>query len=107
MLHAMANSRFRVAGSTVGRKGKLRSEEGERAGVLGYLRRTLGVAAIKVQCLSLLGRVEGLGPGAAAAHHRRKEAATLERQWRLDQQAYILSAKQGRAVYRTSFAKVD
>ena len=107
LLHAMANSRFRVAGSTVGRKGKLRSEEGERAGVLGYLRRTLGVAAIKVQCLSLLGRVEGLGPGAAAAHHRRKEAATLERQWRLDQQAYILSAKQGRAVYRTSFAKVD
>ena len=52
LLHTMANSRVKVAGPTVGRKGKLRSEEGERAGVMGYLRRTLGVAAIKAQCLS-------------------------------------------------------
>ena len=74
---------------------------------MGYLRWTLGVGAIKTQCLSLLGRVEGLGPGAAAAHHRRKEATTLERQWRLEPLAHILSAKQGRAVYRTGFAKVD
>ena len=63
LLHTMALSRVRVAGPSTGRRGRLRSEEGERAVVMGYLRRTLGVATVKAQCSSLLGRLEGLGPG--------------------------------------------
>ena len=52
----MATSRVRVAGPSTGRKGILRSEEGERAMVMGYLRRTLSIATTKAQSSSLLGR---------------------------------------------------
>ena len=107
LLHAMAVSRVRVAGPSTGRRGTERSEKGEMSVVMGHLRRTLGVATIKAQCLSLLGRLDGLGPGAAAARNRRQQALDLERQWRLQQQAHALSARQGWAVYRTGFAKLD
>ena len=103
----MATSRVRVAGPSTGRQGRLRSEEGERAVVMGYLRRSLGIATIKAQCLSLLGRVEGLGPGSAAASHRRKQAAEIERRWRLEQRAYDLAQRQGRSIHRSGFAKLD
>ena len=48
-----------------------------------------------------------MGPGSAAAAGRRREAANIDRQWRLEQQAYSLSVKQGRAIYRGGFAKLD
>ena len=66
LLHQLAKSRVRVVGSSMGRRGRLCSEEGEMSVVMGHLRRTLGVAAVKGQFLSLLGRLESLGPGAAA-----------------------------------------
>ena len=46
LLSIMATSRVRVAGPSTGRKGKLRSEEGERSVVMGYLRRVMGVATV-------------------------------------------------------------
>ena len=107
LLSTLATNRAKVAGGSIGKKGRERSEEGERAVAIGYLRRTLGVAAIKAQCLSLLGRVEGMGPGLAAAAGRRREAANIDRQWRLEQQAYSHSVKKGRAFYRGGFAKLD
>ena len=73
----------------------------------GYLRRTLSVATVKAQAFSLLGRLEGLGPGAAAARNRRQQAAELDRQWRRQQQAYMLSQKQGWQIHRFGFAKID
>ena len=107
LLHAMAVSRVRVAGPSTGRRGKERSEKGEMSMVMGHLRRTVGMATIKAQCMSLLGRLQGLGPGAAAARNRRQQALDLERQWRLQQQAHHLSARQGWSVHRTGFAKKD
>ena len=101
----MATHRVRLAGPSLGRRGRMRMEEGERSMVMGYLRRVLGVATIRAQCLSLLGRVESLGPGTAAATARRKEAAELDRRWRLEQQAYDLSVRQGWSIYRTGFGK--
>ena len=100
LLHTMALSRVRVAGPSTGRRGRLRSEEGERAVVMGYLRRTLGVATIKAQCSSLLGRLEGLGPGGAAAAGRRQQAAELDRQVQLQQQAHQISIRHDWAIYR-------
>ena len=84
-----------------------RTEEGERSIVIGYLRRTLGVATIKAQAYCLLGRLEGLGPGAAAARTRRQQAAELDRQCRRQQQAHMLSERQGFSIHRGGFAKVD
>ena len=108
LLHIMAVNRVRVAGPSAGRKGRLRSEEGEMAMVMGYLRRTLGIATIKAQCLSLLGRIEVMGSGsAAAAANRRRQAMELDRNWRLQQRAYNLSVRQGWMVHRCGFAKLD
>ena len=80
LLTAIAKSRVRVGGPSRGRLGKERSEKGEMSVVMGHLRRTLSVTNIKAQCLSLLGRLDSLGPGAAAARNRRQQAAELDRQ---------------------------
>ena len=107
LLQAMTTGRVRVAGPSTGRRGLERTEEGERSIIIGYLRRTLGVATVKAQAFSLLGRLEGLGPGAAAALSRRQHAADLDRQWRRQQQAYMLSERQGFSIHRGGFAKMD
>ena len=107
LLQALTTSRVRVAGPSTGKRGLERTEEGERSIVIGYLRRALSVATVKAQAFSLLGRLEGLGPGAAAACSRRLQAAELDRQWRRQLQAIILSQKQGFSIHRGGFAKVD
>ena len=107
LLQALTTSRVRVAGPSTGKRGLERTEEGEKSIVIGYLRRSLSVATVKAQAFSLLGRLEGLGPGAAAARSRRLQAAELDRQWRRQQQAYMLSQKQGFSIHRCGFAKVD
>ena len=68
---ALATCRVRVAGVTRGRRGHMRSEEGERSLSIAGLRRRLGVLTVKCQTMSLLGRLEVLGPGATAAAGRR------------------------------------
>ena len=70
LLAHLATSRVKVAGPTRGRRGMLRSEEAERAIAMSSLRRRLGVATVRAQCLSLVGRLETLGPGHAAAAGR-------------------------------------
>ena len=82
LLAALATSRVRIAGVTRGRRGRMRSEEGERAVAISSLRRRLGVMTVRCQASSLLGRLETLGPGGAAAAGRRQQAGELERRWR-------------------------
>jgi hypothetical protein len=65
------------------------------------------VAAVKAQCLSLLGRLEVLGPGTAAAAWRRQGAQVQEQRWRKDRQAMLLSERQGRSILRRGFARLD
>ena len=76
---------------------------------VGYIRRKLGIAAVKAQCCSLLGRLEGLGPGAvtATAAGRRKGAEQQERLWAKERRAYSLAAKQGFRIQRRGFAKLN
>ena len=107
LLAHLATSRVRVAGPTRGKKGLVRSEEAERAIAISSLRRKLGVATVRAQCYSLLGRLETLGPGTAAASNRRWHAAEEERRWRKEEAAYTLAMRQGRSAYRTGFAMVD
>ena len=79
LLKTMASHRVRkrLAVPSSGKRARLRSEEGERAMVMVYLRRILSVTTIKVQCLLLLGRLEGQGPGSSAAINRHQQAANL------------------------------
>ena len=41
---------------------------------VGFLRRKLGVAAVKVQCLRLFGRLDSMGPAAVTGAGRRRKA---------------------------------
>ena len=89
------------------RSGDSRSEEGEKAVAVSYIRRRVSVPAVKGQCISLLGRLEVLGPGTAAAAGRRRWAQVQEQRWRKDRQAMLLSERQGRSILRREFARLD
>ena len=107
LVEALATSRARVAAPQArGRKGKILAEEGVKAMAVGYIRRRLGVAAVRAQCHSLLGRLEGLGPGATTADSRRRRAVEQERLWARERRAYALSAKQGFNILRKGFGKL-
>ena len=60
----------------------MRSEEGEKAVVVGQIRKRVSVAAVRAQCHSLLGRLEVIGPGSPAAAGRRRFAEEQERRWK-------------------------
>ena len=107
LIKAIASSRVRVAGPQRGRKGFIRSEEGEKSIVVGQLRRMISVAAVRAQCHSLLGRLEGLGTGGVAARGRRQEAIDLDRRFRKQRQAQWVSERQGWNILRKGFAKLD
>ena len=59
----------------------MRSEEAELAITTSFLRRTLSLVGVRAQARLLLGRLEVIGPGAAAAAGRRNLALQLERTW--------------------------
>ena len=82
LMASLATSRVRVAGPSRGRRGHLQSKERVRAMAIFVLRCRLGVLTVRCQALSLLGRLEVLGPGTAAAAGRRWHAGELERCWR-------------------------
>ena len=107
LLDIMATSRVRVALPQTGRRGVTRSEEGEKALAVSYIRRRVSVAGVKGQCHTLLGRLEVIGPGTAAAAGRRREATAQEEKWRRARQAMLLSERQGRDIIRRGFALLD
>ena len=71
------------------------------------IRRRLGVMAVRCQASSLLGRLDTLGPGGAAAAGRRWQAAEVQRRWGQEQQANALANRQAHSILRTGFAKTD
>ena len=85
----------------------MRSEEGERAVAISSLRRRLGVMTVRCQASSLLGRLETLGPGGAAAAGRRQQAADLEWRWRKESQAHQLATIYSWRALRSGFAKLN
>jgi hypothetical protein len=107
LLAALATNRVQVAGVQRGRRGLLRSEDAERALAISRLRIRLGIATVKAQCTSMLGRLEVMGPGAAAARGRRRQAARLEWQWAREQRAADLARRQGWRAHRAGFSKLD
>ena len=74
---------------------------------MSYIRRRVSVAAVKGQCVTLLGRLEVLGPGTAAAAGRRGEAKAQELRWKRARQAMLLGERQGRNIIRRGFALLD
>ena len=54
----------------------------------------------------MLGRLEVMGPG-AGARGRRRQAATLEHQWGLEQRAADVARSHGWRAHRTGYSKED
>ena len=66
----------------------------------GQIRRSLSLEAVRSQARCLLGRLSGLGAGAASAARRRAWAETEERRMDRERKAYHLSLGQGRCPLR-------
>ena len=106
LIHHLAVSRVRVAGPQKGRRGQVRTEEAELALTTAFLRRTLSVVGVKAQARLLLGRLEVIGPRAAAAAGRRNYALNLERIWANQRRADALCRLQGKALLRRGHFKI-
>ena len=106
LIHHLAISRVREAGPQKGRRGLMRTEEAELALTTSLLRRALSVVGVRAQARLLLGRLEVIGPGAAAAG-RRNNALNQERIWASQRRAELLSRAQGRALLRRGQFKRD
>ena len=107
MIHYLAISRVRKAGPLKGKRGQMRKEEAELALTTSLLRRALSVVGVRAQARLLLGRLEVIGPGAAAAAGRRNNALNQERIWASQRRAELLSRAQGRALLRRGQFKRD
>ena len=73
---------------------------------ISALRQRLAVLRVRCQALSLLGRLEVLGPGTAAAAGRWWHAGELEHCWRREQQADNLARLSGHTACRSRFARM-
>ena len=109
LVEVLASSRARVAAPQArSRRGNEMTEEGVKGLAVGFIRRRLGVAAVRAQCHSLLGRLEGMGPGGTVtAAGRRRRAQEQEQLWSREKRAHALSAKLGFNILRRGFAKLD
>ena len=107
LIHHLAVSRVRVAGPQKGRRGQMRTEEAELALTTSFLRRTLSVVGVRAQARLLLGRLEMIGPRAAAAAGRRNYALNLERIWANQRRADALSRQMGKMLLRRGHFKID
>ena len=107
LVEQLATSRARVAEPQSRNKGGVLTEEGVKALAVGFIRRRLSIAAVRAQCISLLGRLEVMGPGLTAASGRRRAAAEQDAMWRRERTAHQVALRQGGAVRRSGFAKLD
>ena len=105
LIAAFATSRVRVAGVTRGKRGRWRTEEGERAISVTAMRRRLCVMDVKCQASSILWRLETKGPGSTAALARRQQGRKLERMWQRYMRAQ--AAREGWRAVRSGFGRVD
>ena len=107
LVEQVATNRAGVAEPQAKKKGGRLTEEGVKALAVGFIRRRLSVAAIRAQCISLLGRLEVMGPGLTTASNRRRAAADQERIWRRERVAQELTDRQGYSGLRRGFPRLD
>ena len=102
----LADSRVNVARPQTGKHGQERTAVGEKAAVVGQLRRNLSVAAIHSQCLSLHGRLETLAPGPREC--AKQGDRDVQHSWAMDRERQANSeALRHQSFLRKGFGKVD
>ena len=82
------------------------AEQGIKSLVVGYIRRKLGIAAVKAQCnvIHFLAGWMGLGQELSLLM---LEGEEQKKMWASERRAYRLSTKQGFSIARRGFAKLD
>ena len=91
-----------------GGRWQVRTEEAdELALTTSFVRRSLSVVGVRAQARLLLGRLEMIGPRAAAAAGRRNYALNLERIWANQRRADALSCQMGKMLLRRGHFKID
>ena len=86
---------------------ELLSAKYDMALTTSFLRRALSVVGVRAQARLLLGRLEVIGPRAAAAAGRRNYALNLERIWANQRRADAICRLQGKALLRRGHFKID
>jgi hypothetical protein len=80
-VETLATSRVRVAGPDRGRKGVVRSEEGEKSIAWSFIWRTLYLCCNSCSDSVFAGKARRLGEGVSTVTGRRGEVLDLERVW--------------------------
>ena len=78
LFHHLPMSRVQVASPQKGRRGQLRTEEAKLAFTTSFLRQPFSLVGVRAQARLLLGRLEEIGPGAAAAARQRNLALQMD-----------------------------
>ena len=99
-------SRVQVASPQKGRRGQARTEEAELAFTTSFLRQPFSLVGVRAQARLLHGRLEVIGPGAAAAG-RRNLALLMERTFANQRMADALCRNQGKSISRRGQFIID
>ena len=87
---------MQVASPQKGRRGHVHTEEAELAITTAFLKQTLSLVGVRAQARLLHGRLEVIGPGAAAAS-RRNLALQMERTFANKRRADALCRNRGKS----------
>ena len=113
LIDALATSRVAVARPQRARMGLEtqgrvdRTVMGERAIVVGQIRRRLSVAAVRAQCLSLHGRLEVMGTGLKEAAARRTAGLAMDHSMEQGRMSFLQTLRQPQHGIRRGFGKVE
>ncbi len=106
-MQRLAKSRLEVAATLPGQQGAVRAREAQLAGLVASIRRRLSFTAVQQQAKLLLDRLRLLGDGAVEAANRRGWAEEGERVAARERRAQDGCLRQGRAIRRHGFGKID
>ena len=107
LVQRIASSRLEVAETQPGRRGPSKSRAAELANYVSYVRRQLSFTAVQQQAKLLLDRLQLIGDGASDAARRRERAEQAEAAARRERRAQAVCLRQGRAIRRHGFGKLE
>ena len=106
-MQRIAKSRLLIGEMQPGRRGPPKSDVAQLAALVSYVRRQLSITAVREQARMLLERLQLLGDGSADAARRRGRAAAEETRAQRERQAQWVCMRQGQAIMRHGFGKLN
>ena len=106
-MQRIAKSRLLIGEMQPGRRGPPKSDVAQLATLVSYVRRQLSITAVREQARMLLERLQLLGDGSGDAARRRERAAVEEARAHRERQAQLVCMRQGQAIIRHGFGKLN